>query len=207
MSKKKVLLGVVVFGSIWGLLECVLGGYVPGAVLTGVIALGLMAATRLIYEQRGMQLGMGLVAAALRAVNPLGGCVVCSVIAIAAEGAIFELVWFAFSSETKKRESMSIKVCIGIVTAYACYTLAYLISQIATPLFSSTASIQLGNLAVFIPNILSKGVFAGLLGGIVFPVVVSIRQIEISSVKNRWYYSLGSTAAVVCWIVVAMLYR
>ena len=68
MSKTKILLGVVVFGSIWGLLECVLGGYVSGAVLTGIVALGLMAATRLVYNQRGMQLEMGLIAAALRAV-------------------------------------------------------------------------------------------------------------------------------------------
>jgi len=65
----------------------------------------------------------------------------------------------------------------------------------------------LGNLAVFIPNILSKGVLAGLIGGIVFPVVVSIKQIEFSSIKNRWYYSLGSTAAVSCWIAAVMLYR
>jgi len=207
MSKTKILLGVIVFGSIWGLLECVLGGYVSGAVLTGIVALGLMAATRLVYNQRGMQLGMGLVAAALRAVNPLGGCVVCSVIAIAVEGAVFELVWFAFSSDIEKAESMSIMVSAGIITAYACYTLAYVMSQIVTPLFFSAANLQFGNLGVFIPTILSKGVVAGLIGGVVFPAVVLVKQLEISSIRNRWYYSLGSITAAACWIIVIILYR
>lgn len=207
MSKTKILLGVIVFGSIWGLSECVLGGYVSGAVLTGMVALGLMAATRLVYNQKGMQLGMGLVAAALRAVNPLGGSVVCSVIAIAVEGAIFELVWFAFSSDMEKAESISIMVSAGIITAYACYTLAYVMSQIVTPLFFSAANLQFGNLAVFIPTILSKGVIAGLIGGVVFPAVVLVKQIEISSIRSRWYYSLGSIAAAACWIIVIALYR
>jgi len=207
MSKTKILLGIVVFGSIWGLLECVLGGYLSGAVLTGVVALGLMAATRLVYNQKGMQLGIGLVAASLRAVNPLGGCVVCSVIAIALEGAIFELVWFAFSSDIEKAESLSIMISAGIVTAYACYTVAYVMSQMVTPLLFSAANLQVGNLAVFIPTILSKGVMAGLIGGVVFPAVVSVKQIEIFSIKSRWYYSLGSIATAACWIIVIALYR
>lgn len=207
MSKTKMLLGVIVFGSIWGLLECVLGGYLSGAVLTGVVALGLMAATRLVYNQKGMQLGMGLVAAALRAVNPLGGCVVCSVIAIALEGAIFELVWFAFSSDIEKAESLSIMISAGIVTAYVCYTLAYVITQIVTPLFFLSANLQFANLAVFIPTILSKGVIAGLIGGVVFPAVVLVKQIEISSIRSRWYYSLGTAGAAACWIIVIALYR
>lgn len=207
MSKTKILLGVIVFGSIWGLLECILGGYLSGRVLTGVVALGLMAATRFIYDQKGMQLGMGLVAAALRAVNPLGGYVICSVIAIAVEGAVFELVWFAFSSDIEKAESISIKVCAGIIIAYTCYTLAYVMSQIVTPLFFSTAKLRFSSLAVFIPTILSKGAVAGLIGGVVFPAVASVRQIEISFIRSKRYYSLGSIAATTCWVVVIILYR
>jgi hypothetical protein len=207
MNKTKILLGVVVFGSIWGLLECVLGSYLSGRVLTGVVALGLMAATRFIYNQKGMQAGMGLVAAALVAFNPLGGCVICSVIAIVVEGAVFELVWFAFPSDIEKAESMSIKICAGIVTAYACYTLSYVMGQIVTPLFFSDAKLQFGSLAVFIPTILSKGLVAGLIGGVVFPAVASVKQIGVSFLRSRQYYSLGSIAAATCWIVVIILYR
>lgn len=207
MNKTKIFLGVVVFGSIWGLLECVLGSYLSGRVLTGVVALGLMAATRFIYNQKGMQAGMGLVAAALMAVNPLGECVICSVIAIIIEGAVFELVWFAFSSDIEKAESMSIKVCAGIVIAYTCYTLAYVMGQIVTPLFFSDAKLQFGSLAVFIPTILSKGLVAGLIGGVVFPAVASVKQIGVSFLRSRQYYSLGSIAAAACWIVAIILYR
>ncbi len=207
MNKTKILLGVVVFGSIWGLLECILGGYLSGRVLTGVVALGLMAAARFIYDQKGMQLGMGVVAAALRAVNPLGGCVICSVIAIVVEGAVFELVWLAFSPDIKKAESMSLKVCAGIITAYACYTLAYVMGQIVTPLFFSAAKLRFSNLAIFIPTILSRGVVAGLIGGIVFPAVVSVKQIGISFIRSKRYYSLGSIATATCWVMVIILYR
>lgn len=206
MNKIKIILGVVVFGSIWGLLECILGSYLPGSVLTGVVALGLMTATRYIYNQKGMQIGMGLVAAALVAFNPLGGCLICSVIAIVAEGAVFELVWFTFSSNIEKAESISIKIYAGIVTGYACYTLAYIMSQIITPLFFSDAKLRLGDLAVLIPTILSKGLVAGLIGGVVFPTVALIKQIGVSFVRSRKYYSLCSIAAATCWIVVIMIY-
>jgi hypothetical protein len=206
MNKIKIILGVVVFGSIWGLLECVLGSHLPGSVLTGGVALGLMTATRFIYNQKGMQAGMALVAAALMAFNPLGGCVICSVIAVAAEGAVFELVWFTFSSDIEKTESISIKICAGIVTAYACYTLAYVMSQIVTPLFFSDAKLRLGDLAVLIPNILSKGLVAGLIGGVVFPVVALVRKISVSFLRSRRYYPLCSIVAATCWIVVIILY-
>jgi hypothetical protein len=206
MNKTKIILGIVVFGSIWGLLECVLGSYLPGSVLTGVVALGIMTATRFIYNQKGMQVGMALVAAALMAFNPLGGCVICSVIAVVAEGAVFELVWFTFSSNIEKAESTSIKICAGIVTAYACYTLAYVMSQIVTPLFFSDAKLRLGDLAVLIPTILSKGLVAGLIGGVVFPAVAFVKQIGASFIRSRKYYSLCSIAAATCWIVVIIIY-
>ncbi len=46
-----------------------------------------------------------------------------------------------------------------------------------------------------------------LLGGVVFPAVVSVKQIEISFIRSKRYYSLGSIAAATCWVVVIILYR
>jgi len=204
MNKTKLFLGIVIFGSVWGLLECLLGSYLSGRVMTGVVALGLMTATRFIYNQKGMQVGMALVAAALLSVNPLGGCIICSVIAIVVEGAVFELVWFAFSPDIEKAGSIGIKVCAGIVTAYACYAFAYFMGQIVTPLLFSNAELQFGDLAVFIPNILSKGFVAGLIGGVVFPVAALVKQIRVSFLRSRQYYSVGSIASVTCWIVAIM---
>jgi len=197
-------LGVLVFGSVWGLLECLLGSYLPGRVMTGVVALGLMTATRFIYNQKGMQVGMALIAAALLSVNPLGGCIICSVIAIVVEGAVFELVWLVFSPDIEKAGSIGIKVCAGIVTAYACYAFAYFMGQTVTPLLFLNAKLQFGNLAVFVPNILSRGLVAGLIGGVVFPAAASVKQIGVSFLRSRQYYSVGSIASATCWIVVIM---
>ena len=99
MKKMKLFVGIIVLGSVWGFAECIIGpsldnaGLPSGALMTGVFAIGLMMMSRMLYKQRGMQVGMGLVAGALRLFNPFGGCVICSAIAIASEGLLFELIW------------------------------------------------------------------------------------------------------------------
>jgi hypothetical protein len=79
-------------------------------------------------------------------------------------------------------------------------------SQIVTPLFFSDVKLRLGDLAVLIPNILSKGLVAGLIGGVVFPVVALVKQISVSFLRSRQYYYLCSIIAATCWIVVIILY-
>jgi len=64
MKRMRLLAGIVLFGSIWGLMECALGDYLhnaglmAGAIMTGFIGFGLMAISRRIYGIKGMQLGM-----------------------------------------------------------------------------------------------------------------------------------------------------
>ena len=107
MEKMKLLAGILVFGSLWGFSECIVGSVLrdanlpAGAIMTAVFAVGFMTMSRMLYRQRGMQLGMGLVAGTLRLFNPFGGCFICSAIAIMAEGMIFELVWCRLSLDLR----------------------------------------------------------------------------------------------------------
>ena len=209
MKKGKLFTGILLFGSLWGFAECVISpmlgraGLPSGAILTGVVAFGLMAASRVVYRIPGMQLGMGLVAGAMRLLNPFGGCHLCSAIAIMAEGAVFELIWLGVSSQTVENMPLKIKASLGIVTSYGVYVIGYLVTQVLTPVFSS-AGFYLSNLVVFIPQILASGLLAAVLGGLTAPLAFSAREFNVSTLANRVYYPLSIGVSALCWAVVIL---
>jgi len=207
MEKNKLLVGILVFGSLWGFSECVIGSMLrdanlpAGAIMTGVFAFGLMAASRMFYKMRGMQLGMGLVAGAMRFFNPFGGCFLCSAIAIMAEGLLFEIIWYGVPLAQDEFNTLTSKISLGIVTSYGIYVMGYMISQILTPVFSS-AGFFLENLLGFIPQILASGFLAAAIGGVMAPVFFFLRDVNISIVKNKIYYPVTLGVSALCWIIV-----
>jgi len=207
MEKKKLFAGIIVFGSLWGFAECIIGpilddaGLPSGAIMTSVFAIGLMMVSRMLYKKRGMQLGMGIVAGTLRMFNPFGGCVICSAIAIAAEGIIFELIWYYMSLDLRELKTYIMKISMGLISAYFCYVGGYVTTQILTPLVAS-ANFYVWNLIVFIPQILSRGLLAALIGGVTVPLVLIIKDFNINSIKDKLYYSTASAVSILCWIFI-----
>jgi hypothetical protein len=207
MDKMKLFAGIIVFGSLWGFAECIIGpalddaGLPSGALMTSVFAIGLMVMSRMMYKQRGMQLGMGLVAGALRVFNPFGGCVICSAIAIAAEGMLFELIWHSMSLDLKELKTYTMKISMGIVSAYSCFVGGYVITQILTPLVAS-AGFYAENLIVFMPQILSRGLLAALVGGMMMPVVLVLKDFDVNIIKDRTYYPTAAAVSILCWVIV-----
>jgi hypothetical protein len=206
MKNMRFIAGIVLFGSLWGFSECIIGsllhdaGLPAGAIMTAVFAIGLMTMSRLMYRQRGMQMGMGLVAGALRLCNPFGGCFLCSAIAIMAEGMLFELLWYRMSFDLKELNTLTLQSSMGIVTSYGVYVGGYLVTQVLTPVFSS-AGFYLENLVVFIPQILASGLLAAVLGSMVIPVAVLVRNLDVS-LKDRLYYPVTVGVSALCWIMV-----
>ena len=207
MEKIKLFAGIIVFGSLWGFAECIIGpilddaGLPSGTLMTSVFAIGLMMMSRMFYKQKGMQLGMGIVAGMLRLFNPFGSCVICSAIAIAAEGMLFELVWYGLSLDFKELKTITMKLSMGIISAYCCYIGGYTITQVLTPMVSS-AGFYIGNLIAFMPQILSRGLLAALIGGITVPTVLVFKNVDIASVKDKVYYPTAAAVSMLCWIVV-----
>ena len=207
MEKKKLIVGILVFGSLWGFAECVIGPMLrdaslpAGAIMTGVFAFGLMAASRMFFKVRGMALGMGLVAGAMRLFNPFGGCQLCSGIAIMAEGLLFEILWFGVPTALDEFSSLTNKISLGIVTSYSIYVLGYVITQVLTPVLSS-AGFFIGNLIGIIPQILASGLLAALIGGVMAPVLFFLRNVDLSKVRNHVYYPVALGISVFCWFVV-----
>ena len=71
----RVIIGILVFGSIWGLLEATLGGFLnmivlpnKGAIMGG-IGMAIMCAALAIYRKPAMLLGIGIVAASFKWLN------------------------------------------------------------------------------------------------------------------------------------------
>jgi hypothetical protein len=202
----KIIAGIIMFGSLWGFTECIIGSLLrdvnlpAGAIMTGIFAIGLMTISRVSFRQSGMQAGMGLVAGALRFFNPFGGCFICSAIAIMAEGLLFDLIWTGFSLDLKKPQTLTIQASFGICSAYIVYVGGYIVTQIMTPLFSS-AGFYIENLIVFIPQILASGLLAAFLGVVTVPVVFTLKKFDIT-IKDRAYYPITMGVSALCWIIV-----
>jgi hypothetical protein len=208
MIDKKFIVGIIVFGSIWGFAECIIGSLLrdanlpAGAIMTGIFAIGLMTLSRITFHQRGMQTGIGLVAGALRFFNPIGGCFICSAIAIMAEGLLFDLIWTIFSLDLKKTYSLTIQTSIGITSAYLVYVGGYIVTQILTPVFSS-AGFYLENLIAFIPQILASGLLVVIIGAITVPIVFSLKKLDIT-LQDRLYYPVTLSVSTFCWFIVIL---
>ena len=206
MIDRKFIVGIIVFGSLWGFAECIIGSVLrdvnlpAGAIMTGVFAIGLMTLSRTTFRQPGMQTGIGLVAGGLRLFNPFGGCFICSAIAIMTEGLLFDLIWTGFSLDQKKTQTLTIQASLGITSAYLVYVGGYIVTQILTPVFSS-AGFYIENLIVFIPQILASGLLAALLGVATVPVVFALKKTHIT-IQDRLYYPVTIGVSAFCWVFV-----
>ena len=190
MKRMKLFIGILVFGSLWGFSEVIIGsalqdaGLSTGAIMTGFFVITFLVFSRMIYRQPGMQFGMGLVAGTLRLFNPFVGCHLCSAIAIMAEGAIFEIIWYKISFDFSKLKTVIMQSSMGIISAYTIYIGGYIVTQVITPM-ASGATFYLENLIVFLPRIFSSGLIAAIIGGFVLPAILLTRKIDINVKDDR----------------------
>ena len=214
MDKRKMnsywmLAGVLLFGSLWGMLECMMGEVSPswfpmGAFLGGFIGLGLMMLTRRLYNVMWMQLGMAIVAGALRFWAPVGTCVVCSALAIMAEGFVFELIFnrpvFNVHGPSHMRSAKTLAL-LGIISGFVIFTVGYMFTQIMTPVLTG-AIFSVDNFGHNLPVMVGSGFFAAVFGGVALPLtVLSMRPLHLS-IKKRVYYRAATGLSACCWMLV-----
>lgn len=210
MDKIKLFVGMLVFGSLWGFSECIIGtwfsdlGLPSGLLMSGFFAMTFLVISRMIFPYHGVQMSMGLIAGGLRFFNPFGGCHLCSALAIMAEGLIFELIWYSTTNfEFKHLTSLTNRVSIGIISAYLIYVGGYIITQILTPLSFGQFSIE--NIIGMMPQYLAKGLPVALIGGITVPAVLSLRTIKFH-MKDIYYYPATICISCLCWITIIGYY-
>jgi len=206
MDKMKIFAGILLFGSLWGFSESIIGsalsevGLPAGAIMTGFFALTFLVISRMTYKQPGMQLGMGVIAGTLRLFNPFASCHICSALAIMAEGAIFEIIWYNISFDFKELKPIIIQMSMGILTSYLIYVGGYILTQILTPIVSGPG-FYFENLIAMIPNIFSSGLLPALIGAVVLPATILIKKVDFS-LKDRLYYPTTIGISLLCWSIV-----
>lgn len=212
----RMLAGIIVFGSVWGLLECTLGGvklggalaeFPMGALLGGLVGLGLMAYSRRLFGIRGMQISIALIAALLRFIAPIGTCVICSALAIAAEGAMFELIFYRPMLNLNKIKSPWTLVFLGVISGYFIYVTGYIFTQIMTPVVAGSGFVA-SDFAAALPLIFGRGFFAALFGGLILPVAVLSKylNIDVYKVEKKHYYPTLAVTSICCWALVIVLF-
>ena len=207
MKKGKLFAGTLLLGSLWGFAEIVIGDWLrvyelpAGAILTGVFALGLMLLSRMVFKTRGMQLAMGLVAGFLRIFNPITASHICSAIAIMAEGLVFELLYPLLTPDEDEAFPLVVQVSSGVVLSYGVYVTGYIVSQILTAALS-TAGFHLANLVPYLPVIFSSGLLAAVIGGMVAPLVICLRNADVRKISDAVYYPVSLAVSAMCWVAV-----
>jgi hypothetical protein len=206
MDKKRLFVGIILFGSLWGFSEVILGsmiadaGFPSGGLMAGFFAIPILIFSRMIYKQPGMQLGMGFVAGTLRIFNPFVGCQICSAISIMAEGALFELIFTLISTDFKELKNLTMQSSIGVFSAYIIFVGGYIVTQILTPIVAG-AGFYLENLIVFIPRIFASGIIPALIAAFTVPLVISVKKLDIS-IQDKIYYPTTVGISLFCWIFV-----
>jgi len=131
----------------------------------------------------------------------------CSAIAIAFEGMIFEMIWYSPRMDINSMKRIDVKLSMGIISGYAIYAVGYIITQILTPVAAS-APFYLSDLLNVMPKILSTSTIAGLAGGLTIMAVLSVPHdlaSRITGAKKEVYYPAVSLISVICWIGIVIL--
>ena len=205
-NKMRFLAGMILFGSLWGFSETIIGsrlsdaGLPSGIIMTGFFAIMLLVLSRIVYKAPGMQLGMGLIAGTLRVFNPCVGCHLCSALAIMAEGVLFEIIWYKLSFDDVKLKTTINQVSMGVITTYTIFVGGYIVTQILTPIISGPG-FYIENLLVFMPRILASGLPTAIIGGIVLPATYRLSKLDLK-LKDQLYYPATLSISMICWVIV-----
>jgi hypothetical protein len=212
MDKKKLILGIILFGSIWGGLEA-LGISVmrtfdfsfksPFLAATGILILG---AARMMIPRRGSTFLMGLVAAGFKFLT-LPQILFCQVAAVAVQGAVLDL---AFSYAENKK--LSNWFSLGIVGALAMYVNYAVFSLLETYVVLNPFWVDKGFSGGLNYTFL-EGSAAALLCFVCINLGFALGRSLAPSfghwqiLKGRAYSIVTMGAALGCWVLGFALYR
>ncbi|MDG6224910.1 MAG: hypothetical protein QCI82_05285 [Candidatus Thermoplasmatota archaeon] len=217
IDRAMVLAGIVLLGSIWGLLECTLGGlkwsvsglYISmGAVMAGLFGLGFMILARRMFNFTGAVFLVALVASIMRYFAPIGSCVICSAIAIAVEGMVFEMIVGrkVFMDNLWGRKDVRALASLGVISGFTVFSIGYVTTQILTPVFTG-ATLVIMDVVNILPLIAGRAFYAALLGGISVPVfaLYDNLHVEIQKIDRKVYFGTSTAVSAVCWILVLFI--
>jgi hypothetical protein len=124
VGQRRLILGIILFGSIWGGLEALgirltrgIEGF-PSSVMLAVVAILILSCSRVLLKRPGITLACGLFAAGFKAVC-LPSVHPCQVSAVLITGAVMELAFTL--AERKKLSGWLSWGLVGLLTSYVNY--------------------------------------------------------------------------------------
>ncbi len=211
-----LIVGILVFGSIWGLLEATLGGFLnliifpnKGAIMSGIGA-AVMASSLAIYRKPAMLPGIGIVAASFKWLNawllfvpPLAVQIINPAMAIFLESLAFGLVAaFLMNRITKNLfVGTGAGVLVGLMSAIAYVYFAVYATH--SPIF---ARMGIKNIGEFI---MGSGVVQAAFFGIFLPLgyLVGEKLAATTSsvlIRRPLYYATSAAIICLCWGISAI---
>jgi len=210
-----LIVGILVFGSIWGFLEATLGGFLhliifpnKGAIMSG-IGMAIMASALAIYRKPSMLLGIGIVAASFKLLNvwllfvPIGAIhIINPAMAIIFESLAFSLVAAFVMNRIAKNALVGVGagVLVGLISATAwVYFAIYVMNASLYARVVFTAG-------EFIAN---QGVVQAAFWGILLPLgyLAGEKLASIASpalTRRALYYGTSAATICVCWGISAI---
>ena len=210
-----ILIGILVFGSIWGFLEATLGGFLhliifpnKGAIMAG-IGVATMASALAIYKKPGMLLGIGIIAASFKLLDvwlfalPVASIhIINPAMAIIFESLAFSLVTAFLMNRIAKSASVGIGagVLAGLVSATAWVYFAIYVMN--APAYARVVFTAGG----FIAN---QGVVQAAFFGILLPVGYLVGEKLAARTSpvlahRPLYYATSAAVFCLCWGISAI---
>lgn len=212
-----ITVGIILLGSVWGLLECTIGGlkwnvaglYVSmGAVMAGLFGLSFMILAKRIFNFAGAALLVALVASVLRFIAPVGSCVICSAIAIGVEGMVFEMIVSrkVFMGNLWGKKDFRTLAFLGVISGFSVFTVGYFTTQLLTPVFTG-GTLFIMDVVNILPLIFGRAFYAAVLGGISVPLIALYDNLHLD--LNKWnkgaYFASTTAISAVCWVLVIFI--
>ena len=206
----RLIIGILVFGSIWGFFEATLGGFLnmiifpnKGAIMGG-IGMAIMGVALAIYRKPGMLPGIGIVAASFKLLNvwflfvPISAVYIINpAMAIFLESLAFSLVVAFLMNRIEKNVYVGVwaAVLAGLMGAVAYVYFAVYVTH--SPIFARMGIETIGEFIV--GNGLVQAVFFGVLAPLGY--VVGKRLAATSPpllVRRPLYYATSVTIICFC---------
>jgi len=206
----RLIIGVLVFGSIWGCLEATLGGFLnliifpnKGAIMSG-IGMAIMSVVLALYRKPAMLAGIGIVAASFKWLNawllfvpPSAVQIINPAMSIVLEALAFSLVAIFLVSRMEKNVYNGVwaAVLAGLMSAIAYVYFAVYVTH--SPIFARLGIKSIGEFVT--GNGVIQAVFCGVLAPLGYLAGKKLAA-EISHVSARKsvYFAVSTTTVLGC---------
>ena len=212
-----LIIGILLFGSIWGFFEATLGGFLnmitfpnKGAIMSG-IGVAIMGGALAIYRKPSMLPGIGIVAASFKVLNvwflfvPISAVYIINpAMAIIFESLVFSLVAAFVMNRIAKNAFVGIGagILVGLISATAYVYFAIYVMN--APLFERMGVNSIGGF------ILNQGLVQAAFFGILLPLgflvgkKLAANTSPVSIRRPLYYYATSAAIICFCWGISAV---